>query len=255
MLRSRLVRKKWASKMQNDSQGSAQQDKTKRFVEVFCGAYASGKSENALNRAIHFARLGEKITLVDLDSVEPAYCLRPIIPRLEVQGIDIVAQRDYFGLGEAGGVVTGEQINCLSREGNIIIDVGYGASGLDTLDILTGIDDEPNLKIYLVVNTSKFETCSVENIIEYFHFAHGLNKKPWKKFSGIISNTHFGSETTREDIIHGYEILKEAAEKVDVPIIAIGVDVGLKAAMPKDDKYDGVEIWYLERHMPDAMWS
>jgi len=241
--------------MQNNPQRGKQEDKAKRFVEVFCGAYASGKSENALNRAIHFARKGEKITLVDIDSVEPAYCLRPIIPRLEAQGVDIIAQRDYFGLGEAGGVVTGEQVNCLSRGGNIIIDVGYGASGLDTLDILSGIKDEPNLKIYLVVNTSKFETRDVENIIEYYHFASGLNKKPWKKFSGLISNTHFGSETTREDIICGYEILKKVAMQVEVPIIAIGADIGLKAAMPPDGKYDGVEIWYLERHMPDAMWA
>ncbi len=241
--------------MQNNSQDGMQSGKTERFVEVFCGAYASGKSENALNRAIHFAKKGEKIILVDLDSVEPAYCLRPIIPRLEAQGVDIIAQRDYFGLGEAGGIVTGEQVNCLSREGNIIIDVGYGASGLDILDILTGVEDEKNLKIYLVVNTSKFETSNVENIIEYYHFAHGLNKKPWKKFSGLISNTHFGPQTTREDIIHGYEILKEAALQLNVPIVAIGADIGLKAAMPQDGKYDGVEIWYLERHMPDAMWS
>ena len=46
-----------------------------RFVEVFAGAYASGKSETSINRALQFARKGEKITLVDLDTVEPAYTL------------------------------------------------------------------------------------------------------------------------------------------------------------------------------------
>lgn len=235
--------------MNNDNKGND------RFVEVFCGAYASGKSENALNRAIHFADLGEKITLVDLDTVEPAYCLRPIIPTLEGYGINIVAQRSYFGLGETGGVVTSEQINCLKNEGNIIVDVGYGVYGLDTLDVLTGIDDEKNLIIYLVVNTSKFETSSVENIIEYAEFASGANKKPWKKFSGLISNTHFGNETTSEDIIQGYKILKEASLKLNVPIVAIGVDEGLKPAMPADGKIDGVEIWYLKRHMPGALWA
>lgn len=226
-----------------------------RFVEVYCGAYASGKSETALNRAIQFAKKGEKITLVDLDSVEPAYCLRPIIPKLESYGINIVAQRDYFGLGETGGVVTGEQINCLNHQGNIIIDVGYGASGLDTLDILSNIDEEENLIIYLVVNTSKFETCDVENILEYLEFASGLNKKPWKKFKGLISNTHFGPETTYDDIVRGLGILKEVSNKTGIPIIAVGADVGLKPSMPQDGKLQGIEIWYYDRHMPDAMWG
>lgn len=230
-------------------------ENSSRLVEVFCGAYASGKSENALNRAISLVEAGHKVTLVDLDSVEPAYCLRPIIPKLESYGINIVAQRDYFGLGEAGGIVTGEQINCLNNSGDIIIDVGYGASGLDTLDILNGIDNEKVLKIYLVVNTAKFETSNVENILEYIEFASGLNKKPWKKFSGLISNTHFGSETTYDDVLRGFNILKIVAEKTSIPIIAIGVDEGLKPAMPKDGKINDIDIWYLNRHMPDALWS
>ena len=43
-----------------------------RTVEIYTGAYASGKSENALNRAIEYAKNNKKITLVDLDTVEPA---------------------------------------------------------------------------------------------------------------------------------------------------------------------------------------
>ena len=82
-----------------------------RTVEVFTGAYASGKSESAINRALQYANCGKSITLVDLDTVEPAYCLRPIIGELKEKGINIIAQTDYFGLGEAGSYVTAEQIN------------------------------------------------------------------------------------------------------------------------------------------------
>ncbi|GBF23545.1 ATP synthase, partial [Candidatus Gastranaerophilus sp. (ex Termes propinquus)] len=126
-------------------------DKT-RIVEVFAGAYASGKSESAINRALQYAERGERITLVDLDTVEPAYCVRPLLRELEGLGVDVIAQTDCFGFGEAGSYVSPLQLNCLSREGNIIIDVGYGASGLDTLEIVNGIEDEQDLKIYLIVN-------------------------------------------------------------------------------------------------------
>lgn len=223
-----------------------------RTVEVYAGAYASGKSETAINRARQFAIQHKKITLVDLDTVEPAYTLRPLAGELEKNGIDVIAQLDYFGLGEAGSYVTPTQMNCLGAEGDIIIDVGYGASGLDILDIVNNIEQEKDLRIYLVINTSKFETSSVENILEYYEFSQGLEKRVWKKFCGIISNTHFGDETTKEDIIRGYEIVKKAAEKIGIPIRAIGVDEKLMSEF--DFTYDGVDVWIYKRLMPKAFW-
>ena len=221
-----------------------------RFVEVYAGAYASGKSETALNRARMFAQNGEKITLVDLDTVEPAYTLRPIANDLEKLGINVITQPDSFGLGEAASYITSAQVNCLSNDGNIIIDVGYGAGGLDILDIINNIGEETDLKIYLVVNTSKFETSTVDNIIEYVTFAEGLEKRQWKKFSGMISNTHFGDETTKEDIINGYKKLKLVSERIEISIRAIGADESIDI----EPVYDGVEVWKYKRLMPKALW-
>lgn len=221
-----------------------------RFVEVYAGAYASGKSETAVNRALQFA--GEGITLADLDTVEPAYTLRPIRKELAKAGVNIITQPDNFGLGEAANYVTPAQINCLSNSGNIIIDVGYGAGGLDILEIVRGIDKEKNLKIYLVINTAKFETSNESNIIEYAKFSAGGDKKDWKKFSGIISNTHFGDETVLQDIINGYQIVKKASEKLKLPIIAIGADKKFEPSLGK--YYDNTEVWFYSRMMPKAFW-
>lgn len=223
-----------------------------RLVEVYAGAYASGKSETALNRARILTEQNKKITLVDLDSVEPAYTLRPIAKELSDLGINVITQPDNFGLGEAASYVTPAQINCLKNDGDIVIDVGYGAGGLDILDIINDIDKENDLRIYLVVNTSKFETSTVDNIIEYVSFSKGLEKRPWKKFSGLISNTHFGDETTKEDIINGYEKLKKASTQLNLPIRAIGVPLNL--ANEFESMYDNIEIWTYKRMMPKAFW-
>lgn len=223
-----------------------------RTVEVYAGAYASGKSETALNRARHLVERGNSVTLVDLDSVEPAYTLRPIAKELETFGIKVITQPDNFGLGEAASYVTSAQINCLKNEGDIIIDVGYGAGGLDILDIITDIGQEDNLCIYLVVNTAKFETSTVDNIIEYVTFSEGLEKRPWKKFCGLISNTHFGNETTKEDIINGYYKLKAASEQIKIPIMAIGIPENLSKEF--DSTFDGINIWIYKRMMPKAFW-
>ena len=117
---------------------------------------------------------------------------------------------------------------------------------------MNNIDKEENLEIYLVVNTAKFETSTVDNIIEYVTFSEGIEKRPWKKFTGVISNTHFGDETTKDDIINGYNKLKEACEKINLPIRAIGVDE--KLASNFNLTYDGVEIWTYKRMMPKAFW-
>ena len=223
-----------------------------RTVEVFAGAYASGKSETAINRARQFAKAGKNVTLVDLDTVEPAYTLRPIAGKLEEEGIKVITQPEYFGLGEAGSYITPAQQNCLATEGDMVIDVGYGAAGLDMLDILAGVDNEVDMRIYLVVNTSKYETCNVENLTEYVTFSEGLEKRPWKKFDGFISNTHFGDETTKEDVIRGYEIVKKVSQNLIIPVRAIGVD--RKIAGDFGLTYDGVDIWVYDRIMPKAFW-
>lgn len=221
-----------------------------RVVEIYAGAYASGKSETALNRARQYAQLNKQITLVDLDTVEPAYTLRPIANGLRQMGIDVITQPDNFGLGEAASYVTPAQVNFLSNDGDIIVDVGYGAGGLDILDIVNNIDKETNLQAYLVVNTAKFETSTVDNIIEYVDFAGGSERK--YDFSGMISNTHFGDETTKEDVINGYNKLKTASQKVNIPIRAIGIDE--KLAQDFGLTYDGVEVWTYKRMMPKAFW-
>ena len=225
-----------------------------RTVEIYTGAYASGKSENAINRAIEYIKENKNITLVDLDTVEPAYCMRPLEHQLREMGINLILQSDYFGLGEAGSYVTNEQINCLKKNNeDIIIDVGYGVTGLDTLDILNDIDKEENIKIYLVVNTSKFETRDVESILEYIQFNSGDNKKPWKKISGYIANTHLGDETTIEDIKKGYEILSEVSKITKTPIVALSVDEKFKSEFC-ENLYKNTPVRYLTRLMPKALW-
>ena len=61
------------------------------IIEAYVGEYASGKSENAVNRALALNEAGLPVTIVDLDTVEPCYTLRPIKVALEAKGIYISA--------------------------------------------------------------------------------------------------------------------------------------------------------------------
>ena len=96
-------------------------------------------------------------------------------------------------------------------------------------------------KILKFILLLTFETKDKESILEYIEFNSGQNKKPWKKISSFISNTHLGVETTYEDIIRGYNILKEVSLETSIPISAISVDEKFKEK-------------FLQRHMPQALW-
>lgn len=225
-----------------------------RWVEVFTGAYASGKSETAINRALSLHNKGDNIVLIDLDTVEPAYTLRPIKKDLEKLGLTVVAHdRDNsFGLGEAGTYITPEQKMCLHRKGNLIIDVGYGSGGIDTLTILEEIHDEPNLNIYMVINPNKFETSTPENIIEHVNWSTEGQKIKWK-LAGFICNPHFSDQTEIQDIFKGYEIVKKASIKANIPIRALNVHKSLINEFNKTN-FKETEIWEIERFMPNALW-
>lgn len=222
-------------------------------MEIFTGAYTSGKSEVSINRALMLKKQDIPIVLVDLDTVEPAYTLRPLKAELEGIGLKVITQTDYTGLGEAGNVITVYQKNCLLNRENIVIDVGYGVGGLDVLDLVNNIEEEKNLKIYIVINTSKPENSSVENIVEYINWSLGRGGQKWKNFSGIISNAHFGDETAVEDIIRGYNIIKQAAKELGLPVRAVAAAENIFAEVNALIGNE-IEVWSLKRFMPKALW-
>ena len=71
-------------------------------VEAYVGEYASGKSENAINRALALLEKRRQVTLVDLDLVEPFYTLRPLKAKLGAMGLEVLAWKteETMGLGD-----------------------------------------------------------------------------------------------------------------------------------------------------------
>lgn len=218
-----------------------------RIVEAYIGEYASGKSENAVNRALSLAEQGRKVTLVDLDLVEPVYTLRPLIEMLEEKGIRVIAWKteETIGLGEAGSVLHPAMRWALRNEGDVILDIGYGAKGSAVLNLLEGIEDEKDLKVILVVNTLRPMTDSVEKIIEYLYETGPAH--------GMIANTHLGEQTTVELMVDGLEMVQEAAKKTGLPVLAMAVDERFKEDFPEDTIH-GVPLRFLRRYLPLGFW-
>lgn len=219
----------------------------RRKVEAFIGEHASGKSENAINRALALAEQGRTVTLVDLDLVDPFFTLRPIKDKLEERGISVVgvSKKNSFGLGEAGTPFTREMQSIMRIQSDIVFDIGYGVFGAKALNLIEGATRDPDLKIFCVINTTRPMTSTLERIIRY---VCGLDR-----VDGLISNSHLGNETTVPIIQGGALLITKAAQILKIPVIATSVLRELGGIIGERDAL-GNQVWLLERFMHDAYW-
>jgi len=217
------------------------------IIEAYVGEYASGKSENAVNRAIALKKQGLMVTLVDLDTVEPCYTIRPIKKELEEIGIEVVAweTRDTMGLGEAGSVIKGSMRWALKRKGNIILDVGYGVHGARIFNLIEGAWDNPYLKIIAVINMSRPFTSTVQNIVDYV--------ATLGRVDALLNNTHLDEETTIEVVQQGAIGVVEAGKALGLPVVATSAIRRIAEQMGTTDCM-GNPVRILERIMPRTFW-
>lgn len=218
-----------------------------RIVEAYVGEYAGGKSENALNRALELARQGRKVTLVDLDIVEPVYTLRPIQDELRAQGVDVIAWKtsETTGLGEAGTALKPEARWALRRQGDIILDIGYGVEGARTLKLVEGAEADPHLRVFAVINTARPMTAGVEDIVEH---VRGLGR-----VDGLINNTHLAEETIVEQVQAGARTVAAAAGILGLPVVATAAEEKVAQEIGPADCL-GNPVRPLTRFMPRAFW-
>ena len=216
-----------------------------RIVEAYIGEYASGKSEISINRAIELKESGHKVTLVDLDIVEPFYTLRPLITTLKKKGINVIAfsRDDSFGLGETGVMLNPRAKWALMHEGDVILDIGYGVNGARILNLVEGANESPDLKVIIVINYARPMTNSKERIIEYI--------RSLERVDAVVANTHLGDETTPAFVEKGNNVIIQAAEEIGIPVEYMAIDKKIKDF---DLGTSSIPVKPITRYMPGAIW-
>ncbi|MEA1961732.1 MAG: hypothetical protein U9N81_10785 [Bacillota bacterium] len=200
----------------------------------------------AINRALELKKEGRRVTLVDLDTVEPFYTLRPIKQLLEDHGLNVIAfsHEDAFGLGETGAMLNPGARWALRQEGDVILDVGYGVYGAATLNLVEEIDECYELKVLAVINQSRPMTNSYERTKEYIL---GLGR-----VDGLVANTHLGNQTVTDVVLQGLNITKEVSAELSLHIVYMAVEEGLWEEMNQISV--SVPVKYIKKYMPGAMW-
>ena len=202
-------------------------------LTLFAGHYGSGKTNIAVNYALHLAGEGKKVCIADLDIVNPYFRTKDSAKVLEEAGVHLISPQfantnvDLPALpAEAYRLVT-------DRQTYGIMDIGGDDRGAYALGrYVPGILEENNYRMVFVANASRPLTRTPEDAMEVMHeieAACGL------KFTDLVNNTNLGDLTTAETVLRSQGYMEKLSALSGLPVFATTAKADVAAQLPLPD--------------------
>lgn len=183
---------------------------------IFTGHFGSGKTEVALNFAKKKAVEGRKVTIVDIDIVNPYFRTADAKEFLNKNNIRLIAS-EFANSNLDMPTVAPEVMSVFYEEdGVVIFDVGGDEDGAFALGQYNRFFAEKDCKMYLVVNTKRPMTETAE---ELYDMACNIETASRLSFSGIINNTNLGAITDENTLMSDYAEIKKLEKMSNIPIV------------------------------------
>lgn len=176
---------------------------------IVIGAYGSGKSEYSIHLARSLNSTGTKVSLADLDVVNPYFRSRDVRAEFALEGIEVIAPEGQFSHADLPMISPRIQgaIEDLSRI--VILDVGGDPAGCRTLGRFLDPITKRGYHMQLVINTSRPFTSNPDEISTMINMLESASKL---KVSELICNTNLMEFTDQELVEHGIEMIAEVAK-------------------------------------------
>ena len=198
-------------------------------ITILCGHYGTGKTNVAVNLALAMAKTSEKVTVADLDIVNPYFRTLDSAASFQAAGIRLICSRFANSNVDIPSLPPDLYAITDDKSHRVVIDVGGDDSGAMVLGRLApAITAEDSYAMYLVVNRYRPMTPDVPSTIEVLREIEAASKL---RFSGIVNNSNIGAETTAQDVLDSMAYANALAQAADLPLVATTVDERLYAEL------------------------
>ena len=184
---------------------------------LLCGHYGSGKTNIAVNLAMRAAKQYPRVTVADLDIVNPYFRTKDSEAEFSEAGIRLICSAyantnvDIPALPPDLYAITDD------RGMHVIIDVGGDDRGALALGRITpALLEENDYEMLMVINRYRPLTSNAEDTVEVMReieTACGI------RFTGLINNSNLGGQTTSEDVLSSVPYANEVAELSGLPLV------------------------------------
>ena len=161
-----------------------------RKVTIITGHYGSGKSNISTNLAMEAAAEGKKVTVVDLDIVNPYFRTADFAKMFEENGIELITP-SYANTNLDIPALNFDIERIAKSDGYLIIDVGGDDDGAIALGRFSAALNEfgDNLDMFYVINRYRYLTKEPSEAVELMYNIETASKI---KHTGIINNSNLG---------------------------------------------------------------
>ena len=190
-------------------------------ITLFSGHYGSGKTNASVNFAVSLAKSGKKVSVYDMDIVNPYYRTLDAKDRLNAEGVHLVVSGFANSNVDLPSVSAESYAMIHDKSRYAVVDIGGDDRGALVLGRFSEeIKAENDYEFIYVLNKFRPETRDIESAFQVFNEIENACKI---KFTAIMSNGNLGKETTKSDVLEGLEFSKEFAKKVGLPVKYTGV--------------------------------
>lgn len=187
----------------------------KARILVLVGNYGSGKTEISLNLALKLARRGEKVTLVDLDIVNPYFRSSERTDLLEKEGVKVYAPSFAMSTVDVPSLPADIQAVFADKSRRVIFDVGGDDTGAAALGQYKPYFDQDDVEVLFVVNAFRPLSGDADSVCDLMLRVAGRSRlSP----TAVINNANVAWETEESDLVRGEELLREVSTRMNLPI-------------------------------------
>jgi hypothetical protein len=203
-------------------------------IVVIVGNYGSGKSEVAVNLAVHHRQAGMRVGLADLDLVNPYFRSREAAAQLTKLGIDLVLPPQAYVQSELP-VLSPAVAGLIRRPGDLaILDAGGDGVGAMVLAALGDAFAKGSCRVLQVVNPLRPATATPAGCQK---IRREIEASANLKVTGLAGNANLIDETTAREITEGYAFMQTVAAESGLPLAFITVAEELLPQVD-DSKFD-----------------